>query len=67
MGNLRRLAIFGLGIALLIVAFDALGSGHSETFVLSGIAQPNSPWLLAGGSVAILAGLLLAFTGRRND
>ncbi len=66
MSTMVGLAVFCLGIALLIVAFDALGVRQSE-IVLSGFPRPDSPWLLAGGGGAILAGLWLAFTGKRRD
>jgi hypothetical protein len=60
------LAVFGVGITLLIVALDALGASTAAVFKVAGLSQPDSPWLLGGGIIAVVAGLILAFRGSRK-
>jgi hypothetical protein len=63
--NLAGVGIFALGIALLIFGFNSSG----DTIRQLGSAQDRSAlWLLVAGGISVLAGLVLAYTGRpRNE
>lgn len=43
MQNYVGLAVFGVGITLLIVALDALGASTAAVFKVAGLSQPDSP------------------------
>lgn len=64
MNNVAGLAIFALGIVLLIFGFTAahsLASGVSGAF--SGTPTDRYLWMIVGGALAIAAGLTLALRG----
>jgi hypothetical protein len=66
MNNIIGLAILALGIVLLIFGFNeshSFGSDLSRTF--TGNPSDRSMWLIAGGAVAVVAGLVLAIRGRK--
>jgi hypothetical protein len=62
MASYVGLGVFGLGILLLVVAFDASGFADSIAFRLANISQHQSAWLLAGGGISVAIGLALVFT-----
>ncbi|HEX4265351.1 MAG TPA: DUF3185 family protein [Verrucomicrobiae bacterium] len=67
MNNIIGWAILALGIVLLIFGFNeshSFNSDVSRTF--TGSPTNHSMWLIIGGAVAVVAGLGLAFTGRRR-
>jgi len=67
MNNIIGLAIFALGIVLLIFGFNeshSFSSDVSRTF--TGNPTDRSIWMFVGGSVAIIAGLTLAVRGRKS-
>lgn len=67
MNNIVGLAILALGIVLLIFGFNAshsFSSDVSRTF--TGNPTDHSMWLIIGGSVACIAGIAVALTGRRR-
>jgi len=68
MNNIVGLAIFALGIVLLIFGFNESHSFSSDVSrVFTGNPTDRSMWLIAGGAVAIIAGLVLAIrSGRRS-
>jgi hypothetical protein len=66
MNNIIGLAIFALGIVLLIFGFNeshSLGSDLSRTF--TGNPTDRSMWMIAGGVLSVVAGLFLAIRGRK--
>ncbi len=67
MNNIVGLAIFALGVVLLIFGFNesqSFGSDVSRAF--TGNPTDRSMWLIAGGGVAVVAGLILAVRGMRR-
>jgi len=65
--NIIGLAIFALGIVLLIFGFNesqSFGSDVSRFF--TGNPTDRSMWLIAGGGVAVIAGMVLALRGMRR-
>ena len=68
MNNIAGLAIFALGIVLLIFGFNeshSFGSDVSRFF--TGNPTNRSLWFLIGGAVAVVAGLVLAIRGARRE
>jgi len=68
MNNIVGLAILALGIILLIFGFNeshSFGSDVSRFF--TGNPTDRSMWMIAGGAIAVIAGLVLAFVGRRAN
>jgi LPXTG-motif cell wall-anchored protein len=66
MNNITGLAVFALGIVLLIFGFNAsqpFGAELSRN--LSNNSDQSSVWLIAGGGAAVLGGLFLALRSRR--
>ena len=67
MTNILGLAIFGVGIVLLIFGFNASHSFASDVSrFFSGNPTDKSMWLLIGGAVAVVVGLLVAIFGARK-
>jgi hypothetical protein len=67
MNNIVGLAIFALGIILLIFGFNAshsFSSDVSRTF--TGNPTDKSIWLIVGGALAVIVGLFVAIRGRRE-
>ena len=65
MNNITGLAIFALGIVLLIFGFNASQPFSGELARgISAQADQSSIWLIVGG-VAVLGGLILAIRSRR--
>ncbi len=68
MNNILGLAIFALGIVLLIFGFNESHSFSSDVArVFTGNPTNRSIWLVAGGAVAVVAGLALALRGVRRE
>jgi len=68
MNNIIGLAILALGIVLLIFGFNESQSFSSDVSrFFTGNPTNHSIWLIAGGAVAVIAGLLLAFVGRKTS
>ncbi len=68
MNNIAGLMLFALGVVLLIFGFNesrSFGSDVSRFF--SGNPTDKSIWLIAGGAVAVIAGLVLAMRGARRE
>ena len=64
MNNVAGLAIFALGVVLLIFGFNAahsLASDVSRTF--SGMPADRSIGMILGGALAVIGGLILALRG----
>jgi len=67
MNNIVGLAIFALGVVLLIFGFNESQSFNSEvTRTFTGNPTDRSMWLITGGAIAVICGIVLAITGRRN-
>jgi multisubunit Na+/H+ antiporter MnhB subunit len=67
MNNIVGFAILALGIVLLIFGFNESQSFSSDVSrFFTGNPTNHSMWLIAGGAVAVIAGLLLAFLGRKT-
>ena len=67
MNNIVGLAVFALGIVLLIFGFNeshSFGSDISRAF--TGNPTDRSMWLIAGGACAVIAGLAIAVLGARR-
>jgi len=64
MNNIVGLAIFALGVVLLIFGFNeahSFSSDVSRTF--TGNPTNRSMWLIVGGAAAVIVGLVLAIRG----
>lgn len=67
MNNIVGLAIFALGIVLLIFGFNASQSFGSEVSRLfTGNPSNRAIWMILGGAAAVIVGLLLALRGTRR-
>ncbi|HWH72595.1 MAG TPA: DUF3185 family protein [Candidatus Sulfotelmatobacter sp.] len=67
MNNIVGLAIFALGIVLLIFGFNASQSFGSEVSRLfTGNPSNRAIWMILGGAAAVIVGLLLAVRGTRR-
>jgi len=67
MNNVIGLAIFALGVVLLIFGFNesqSLGSEVSRVF--TGNPSDRSMWMIVGGAVAVVGGLVLGIRGMRR-
>ena len=67
MNNIVGVAIFALGVALLIFGINeshSVGSDVSRFF--TGNPTDRSMWMIIGGIVAVIAGGILAITGMRR-
>ncbi len=68
MNNVLGLGIFAFGIILLILGFNESHSFSTEVAgVFSGNSSNHSVWLVAGGAIAVVGGLVLALRGARHD
>lgn len=68
MNNIVGLAIFGLGIVLLILGFNESHSASSDVSrFFTGNPTDRSMWLLVGGAVAVVVGLVASIRGRRTS
>ena len=67
MNNIVGLAIFALGVVLLIFGFNESHSFSSDVSrVFTGNPTDRSIWLIVGGAVAVIVGLVLAIRGARK-
>ena len=67
MTNIVGLALFAVGIVLLILGFNASQSFSSDVSrFFTGNPTDKSIWLLIGGAVAIIVGLVVAIRGTRR-
>ncbi|HSU56715.1 MAG TPA: DUF3185 family protein [Candidatus Dormibacteraeota bacterium] len=67
MNNIVGLTIFALGIVLLILGFNESQSFSSDiSRFLTGNPTNRSIWLLAGGVLTVVLGLVLAIRGVRR-
>ena len=67
MNNIVGLAIFALGVVLLIFGFNESHSFSSDVSrVFTGNPTDRSIWMIAGGAVAVIAGLAVAVIGARK-
>lgn len=67
MTNIVGLAIFAVGIVLLILGFNASHSfGSDVSRFFTGNPTDKSVWLLVGGAAAVVVGLLVAIFGARK-
>jgi len=67
MNNIVGLVLFAAGIVLLIFGFNesrSLSSDFSRFF--TGNPSDRSMWLLIGGVVAVIVGLVVAFIGPKK-
>lgn len=65
--NIVGLGIFALGIVLLIFGFNESRSFSSDVSrFFTGNPTDRSLWLIVGGAVAVIAGLVLAIRGARR-
>jgi hypothetical protein len=67
MNNLLGLALFALGVVLLVFGFNESQSFTSDVSrFFTGNPTDRSMWLIAGGGVGVVAGLILAVRGTRR-
>ncbi len=67
MSNIVGLSIFALGIVLLILGFGATQSLSAEVARLWELHRADQGlWLVVGGAVAVVAGLVVAFRSARR-
>jgi len=65
--NIVGLGIFAVGIVLLIFGFNESRSFASDVSrFFTGNPTNHSIWLIIGGAVAVIVGLFLALTSRRQ-
>jgi multisubunit Na+/H+ antiporter MnhB subunit len=68
MTNVAGLAIFAIGVILLIFGFNESHSFNSNvTRFFTGNPTDKSMWLLVGGAAAIIVGLFVAIRGNRRN
>ena len=66
MTNIIGLAVFALGIVLLISGFNESQSFASEVSrTFTGNPTNRSLWMILGGAASVIAGLILAVRSRR--
>ena len=67
MNNIVGLAIFALGVVLLVFGFNESRSFSSDVSrFFTGNPTDRSMWMIVGGIVTVVAGLFLAITGTRR-
>ena len=67
MNNIVGLALFAVGIVLLIFGLNASHSFSSDVSrVFTGNPTDKSIWLLVGGAAAVIVGLVIAVRGTRH-
>jgi multisubunit Na+/H+ antiporter MnhB subunit len=67
MNNIVGLAIFALGVVLLIFGFNESHSFSSDVSrFFTGNPSDRSIWMIIGGALAVVAGLVLAIRGSRR-
>ena len=67
MNNIVGLAVFAVGIVLLIFGFNASQSFSSDVSrFFTGNPTDKSMWLLIGGAAAVIVGLVVAIRGTRR-
>jgi hypothetical protein len=67
MNNIAGLAVFALGIVLLIFGFNESHSFSSDVSrVFTGNPTDRSLWLIIGGAAAVIVGLVIAIRGARR-
>ena len=67
MNNIVGLAIFAVGIVLLVFGFNASHSLSSDVSrFFTGNPTDKSIWFLIGGAAAVIVGLVVAIRGGRR-
>jgi multisubunit Na+/H+ antiporter MnhB subunit len=67
MNNIVGLAIFAVGIVLLVFGFNASHSISSDVSrFFTGNPTDKSIWFLVGGAAAVILGLVVAIRGGRR-
>lgn len=67
MNNIVGLAIFAVGIVLLIFGFNESQSvASSVSRVFTGNPSDHSIWMIVGGGLSVVAGLALALRNRHG-
>ena len=67
MNNIVGLAIFAVGIVLLVFGFNASHSFSSDVSrFFTGNPTDKSIWFLVGGAAAVIVGLVVAIRGGRR-
>ena len=67
MNRIIGVAILALGIVLLIFGLNESHSFNSDVSrFFTGNPSDRSMWMIVGGAVAVIAGLAVAFTGRKR-
>jgi hypothetical protein len=67
MNNIVGLAIFAVGIVLLVFGFNASHSfGSDVSRFFTGNPTDKSIWFLVGGAAAVIVGLAVAIRGGRR-
>jgi multisubunit Na+/H+ antiporter MnhB subunit len=68
MNNIVGLAIFALGVVLIIFGFNESQSFSSDVSrFFTGNPTDRSIWFIVGGAIAIIAGLIFAVRGTRRS
>jgi multisubunit Na+/H+ antiporter MnhB subunit len=66
--NIIGLAVFALGIVLLIFGFNESQSFSSDVSrFFTGNPTNKSMWFIAGGAVAVIVGMVLALRGMKRS
>jgi multisubunit Na+/H+ antiporter MnhB subunit len=67
MNNIVGLAIFALGVVLLIFGFNESHSFSSDVSrAFTGNPTDRSMWLIVGGAAAVIVGLVISLLGIRR-
>jgi hypothetical protein len=65
--NIIGLAVFALGVVLLIFGFNASQSFNSDVSrFFTGNPTDKSMWLITGGAIAVIAGMVMALRGMKR-
>jgi hypothetical protein len=68
MNNIVGLAMFGLGVVLLIFGFNESHSASSDVSrFFTGNPTDRSMWLIVGGTGAVIVGLIVSIRGGRTS
>jgi len=66
MNNIAGLAVFAVGIVLLIFGFNESQPANGSAGILADSGWDQAIWLITGGGAAVVGGLILAIRSRKT-